>query len=91
MNAGQLAIILDHVAPDLPVIIRGRHIMTVTRSSRRYDSHDCPPYPNVIPASIDLGTMVALREAGWWEPAPPFQLHGAFRQRQHLYEQLGLR
>lgn len=91
MTAGELAVILAHVDPDLPAIIHGRHIMIVTRNQRRHDPHHLPPYPDVHPATVQLGTMVALREVGWWEPAPPFLLHGPFLRRAHLEEQLGLR
>lgn len=89
MTAGELSLILAHVPPDLPVTIKGRHIVLVTRNQRRHDSHPLPPYPDVYPASVHLETMLAGRTVGWWEPEPPFALHGPFLRRVHLDEQLG--
>lgn len=89
MTAGELALVLAHVDPDLPVTIKGRHIMTVDRTSRRLDPYPTTTYPRIHPAGVQLGTMVNLETVGWWKPAPPFTLTGAFRRRRQLDEQLG--
>lgn len=91
MTAGELSLVLSHVDPNLPVTIGGQHIMVVTRNNRRHDAHPLPPYPDVFPAGVTLGTMVRLKKAGWWEDAPPFVLEGQFLRRAHLDEQLGRR
>lgn len=89
MTAGELAIILAHVDPDLPVVIMGRHISYVARQRRRVDPHPMKPFPMVYPPMVTLDTIYG--RAGWWEPAPKFVLAGPFLRRAHLEEQLGLR
>lgn len=89
MTVGELAIILAHVDPDLPVVIMGKHITYVSRHQRRHDPRSFPPFPKVHPPLVALDTIYG--SAGWWEPAPPFVLTGPFRRRVELDEQLGRR
>lgn len=96
MTVAELLIILAHVDPALEVTVHAPHglwhVDTVARSARRAEplvhSGKVPPL-----VRLNGGTMVSLVQRGalWYDPAPPFELHGSYLNRAHLDEQLGRR
>lgn len=94
MRVGHLAIILDHVDPDLLIYVpahgRAEHLSGIARRIKIHDPDTFPPYPPIRPAHLVLDNLGAERR-GWWEPEPAFRLDGPFLRRALLEERLGWR
>lgn len=93
MRVAELAIVLDHVDPDLLVIVPGHgravHLDTVDHRPRRRDRWARGTmFPEHVPATLVLRGDIS-DERGWWEPEPAdLHLLGAFRRRAELERRL---
>jgi len=86
MIVAELAIILEHVDPTLPIILGGDHRATHVYEVAHHHAGRLRAYGFASPANLHIEG--GYRATGWWEPECDFSLLGRFRRSAELERRL---